>query len=89
MLPAFPRSRQRGSAKTTLCVTRPPVKVSTWRVRANSRVLAGDVIHAVKHEPRDVVITGSLSLVHQLMAEDLIDEYRLLTFPTVGVPARP
>ncbi|GGU74931.1 riboflavin biosynthesis protein RibD [Streptomyces albospinus] len=50
---------------------------------ANSRVLAGDVIDAVKREPRDVVITGSLSLVHQLMTEDLIDEYRLLTFPTV------
>lgn len=50
---------------------------------ANSRVLAGDVVDAVKHEPRDVVITGSLSLVHHLMTEDLIDEYRLLTFPTV------
>jgi dihydrofolate reductase len=50
---------------------------------ASSRVLAGDVIDAVKREPRDVVITGSLSLVHQLMAEDLIDEYRLLTFPAV------
>ncbi|MFJ6088289.1 dihydrofolate reductase family protein [Streptomyces sp. NPDC092369] len=50
---------------------------------ANSRVLAGDLVDAVKREPRDVVITGSLSLVRQLMAEDLIDEYRLLTFPSV------
>ncbi|MFE2490510.1 dihydrofolate reductase family protein [Streptomyces mirabilis] len=50
---------------------------------ANSRILEGDVIDAVKHEPRDVVVTGSLSIVHRLMAEDLIDEYRLLTFPTV------
>ncbi|MGW0771928.1 dihydrofolate reductase family protein [Streptomyces sp. NPDC002676] len=50
---------------------------------ANSRILEGDVIDAVKHEPRDVVVIGSLSIGRQLMAEDLIDEYRLLTFPTV------
>ncbi|MGW2618308.1 dihydrofolate reductase family protein [Streptomyces sp. NPDC001500] len=50
---------------------------------ANSRVLAGDVIDAVQREPRDVVVTGSLSLVRRLTAGDLIDEYRLLTFPTV------
>ena len=50
---------------------------------ANSRILEGDAIDAVKHEPGDVIVIGSLSLVHQLMAEDLIDEYRLLTFPTV------
>src|SRR5262249_8036909 len=50
---------------------------------ANSRVLDGDLVDAVKHERRDVVITGSLSVVQKLMAEDLVDEYRLLTFPTV------
>ncbi len=49
----------------------------------NSAILEGDLIGAVKGERRDVVITGSLSIVHALMGVDLIDEYRLLTFPTV------
>jgi dihydrofolate reductase len=30
-----------------------------------------------------VIITGSLSVVHPLMTAGLIDEYRLLTFPTI------
>jgi dihydrofolate reductase len=76
---------QRMNAVPKLVASRTLTDVDTaaW---ANSRVLADDaidVIDAVKREPRDVVITGSLSLVHRLMAEDLIDEYRLLTFPTV------
>jgi len=50
---------------------------------ANSRVLDGDLVDAVKREQRDVVVTGSLSVVQQLMAEGLVDEYRLLIFPTV------
>jgi dihydrofolate reductase len=49
----------------------------------NSRVIDGDPVAAVRAEPRDVIITGSLSLVHALQAGDLIDEYRLLTFPTI------
>jgi dihydrofolate reductase len=53
---------------------------SAW---ANSRVLDGDLVDAVKRERRDVIITGSVSVVHTLMAEDLIDEYRLLVFPTI------
>jgi dihydrofolate reductase len=50
---------------------------------ANSHVIDGDVVDAVKREQRDVIITGSLSVVRTLMADDLIDEYRLLTFPTI------
>jgi dihydrofolate reductase len=53
---------------------------SAW---ANSRVIDGDLVDTVKHERRDVIITGSLRVVHTLMAEDLVDEYRLLTFPTI------
>jgi dihydrofolate reductase len=50
---------------------------------ANSRVIDGDVADAVKHEQRDVIVAGSLSVVRALMAAGLITEYRLLTFPTI------
>ena len=53
---------------------------SAW---ANSRVVDGNLVDAVKREERDVIIAGSLSVAHALMTEDLIDEYRLLTFPTI------
>ncbi len=50
---------------------------------ANSQVVDGDPIDAVRGERRDVIVTGSLSVVHPLITADLIDEYRLLTFPTI------
>lgn len=53
---------------------------SAW---VNSTVMDGDLLDAVERERRDVVVTGSLSVVDQLMSADLVDEYRLLTFPTV------
>lgn len=56
------------------------VDTSAW---ANSQMLGGDLVEAVKRERRDVIITGSLSIVDRLRTADLIDEYRLLTFPTV------
>lgn len=49
----------------------------------HSKVISGDPIAAVRAEPRDVIITGSLSVVRALQAKDLVDEYRLLTFPTI------
>jgi dihydrofolate reductase len=74
------------NAVPKLVASRTLTDASAW---ANSQVIDGDLVDAVKRERRDVIITGSLSVVHALMAEDLIDEYRLLTFPTVlGVGQR-
>ncbi|MGW4568941.1 dihydrofolate reductase family protein [Streptomyces sp. NPDC004561] len=54
--------------------------VSRW---SNSSLVKGDLLDAVRAERRDVVVTGSLSVVRALMAAELVDEYRLLTFPVV------
>ena len=68
------------NAVPKLVATRTLTGASAW---ANSQVVDGDIIDAVKRERRDVIIMGSLSIVHTLMASDLIDEYRLLTFPAI------
>jgi dihydrofolate reductase len=70
----------RMNAVPKLVASRTLTDTSSW---ANSRILDSDLVDSVKHERRDVVIIGSLSVVHTLMIEDLIDEYRLLIFPTV------
>jgi dihydrofolate reductase len=70
----------RMNAVPKLVASRALTDTSAW---ANSRVIDGELLPAVKDEPRDVIITGSLSVVHALMAADLVDEYRLLTFPTI------
>lgn len=74
-----PFSRQL-NAMPKLVASRTLTDLSAW---SNSDLLAGELVDVVKNERRDVVITGSLPIVHALMAQDLIDEYRLLTFPTV------
>ena len=70
----------RMNAVPKLVASRTLTDASAW---ANSRVIDGDLVDVVRRERRDVVIAGSLSVVHALMAADLVDEYRLLTFPTV------
>jgi dihydrofolate reductase len=70
----------RMNAAPKLVASRTLTDVSAW---ANSRVIDGGMASAVKREQRDVIVIGSLSVVHALMAVDLIDEYRLLTFPTI------
>jgi dihydrofolate reductase len=53
----------------------------------NSTVLPGDPVaevRALKEQPgRDIVVTGSIRLVHALVAAGLVDEYRLFTYPVV------
>jgi dihydrofolate reductase len=71
---------KRMNAVPKLVASRTLTDTSTF---ANSSVIDGDFVEVVKREPRDVIIMGSLTVVHELMAEDLIDEYRLLTFPTI------
>jgi dihydrofolate reductase len=71
---------KRMNAVPKLVASRTLTDTSAW---ANSSVIDGDLVEVVKREPRDVIIMGSLSVVHAVMAEDLIDEYGLLTFPTV------
>ena len=62
--------------------TRTGIDAAAW---SNSAAIEGDPLHWVKDERarRDVVVIGSLSLVHALAEADLVDEYRLITFPTV------
>ncbi|MEV0052440.1 dihydrofolate reductase family protein [Saccharopolyspora shandongensis] len=59
----------------------------------NSAVLRGplvDEVEALKAAPgRDIVTTGSIRLVHALIAANLVDEFRLFVFPVaVGRGAR-
>ena len=53
----------------------------------NSKVIDGDVAGAVSRLKReldgDILINGSVQLVRTLIEQDLIDEYRLMVFPTV------
>lgn len=56
--------------------------VGAWN---NSSLITGDLFAAVEKErrARDVVVVGSTSIVHGLADRDLVDEYRLLVFPSV------
>lgn len=63
--------------------TRSGVDTSAW---SNSEAVPGDLPDWVRNERtrRDVVVIGSLAVVHALAAADLVDEYRLITFPVVA-----
>jgi dihydrofolate reductase len=62
--------------------------VSSTLTRAdwqNASIISGDVVEEItrlKQQPgEDILIDGSATLVHSLMATDLIDEYRSLVQP--------
>ena len=62
--------------------TRSGIDAGAW---SNSEAIVGDVLEWVvaERERRDVMLIGSTGLMHELMATDLVDEYRLVTFPLV------
>ena len=53
----------------------------------NSTLLSGDpaaAVRTLKSAPGgDIVVTGSITLCHALIAADLVDEYRLFVYPVV------
>jgi dihydrofolate reductase len=55
-----------------------------WR---NSAVLAGDPVQRARElknqQGKDIVLTGSISLAHSLIAAGVVSEYRLFVYPAV------
>ncbi len=53
----------------------------------NTTVLSGDVADAVgalkRQDGGDILVAGSQTLVRELIAHDLVDEFRLMVFPIV------
>ena len=73
---------RRLTAMDKLVASRSLDRVDAW---ANSTLLRGDLVAEVERRraTQDVVVTGSGSIVDALMAHELVDQYRLLVFPTV------
>jgi dihydrofolate reductase len=70
----------RMNAVPKLVISRTVADASAW---ANSCVTDRSPADAVRQQARDVIVMGSLSVVRELQDADLVDEYRLLTFPTI------
>jgi dihydrofolate reductase len=70
------------NAMPKLVASRSLDRAAGWQ---NSSVLDGDLVATVRQrkQARDIVVTGSASIVRTLMANDLVDEFRLLVFPLV------
>ncbi|MFI7150010.1 dihydrofolate reductase family protein [Nonomuraea sp. NPDC050022] len=73
---------QKMNAIPKLVASRSLDHVEGWH---NSTLLRGDLAEEVakRRQSQDVVIAGSASIVDALRTHDLIDQYRLLVFPTV------
>jgi dihydrofolate reductase len=70
------------NAMPKLVASRSLDRATAWQ---NSAVLEGDLVATVRElkQARDIMVTGSASIVRTLMANDLVDEYRLIVFPLV------
>ncbi|WP_341997580.1 dihydrofolate reductase family protein [Microbacterium sp. LWH7-1.2] len=68
-------------------VTSRPLPESEW---TNSRAVDGPLVEWIFQTvvTQDVVVIGSGSVVHVLREHDLVDEYRLIAFPTAVTAGR-
>ncbi|BDO43781.1 dihydrofolate reductase family protein [Cellulomonas sp. NTE-D12] len=68
-------------------VSRGTPDLSGWD---RSTLLAGDLLEQVPRlrDRSDVLVLGSIGVAQSLVAHDLVDEYRLLTFPTLAGAGR-
>ncbi|MGW4062912.1 dihydrofolate reductase family protein [Amycolatopsis sp. NPDC004747] len=73
------------NAARKLVASRTLTDVTAWQ---NSSLLQGDLLEAVKHAEGDLIVIGSIGIVRELVEHDLVDEYRLLVFPTVAAEGR-
>jgi len=46
-----------------------------------------NVTRLKQQDGREIVLTGSIAPAHAMIAAELVDEYRLLVYPTVQVVA--
>jgi dihydrofolate reductase len=65
-----------------MVASRTLIDVGEW---SNSTLLTGEVTAEVRRlrEDREVIVIGSIGIVHTLMEQDLVDEYRLVVLPTI------
>ncbi len=60
------------------------LETAPWKESTIIRANVVEEITKLKQQPgKDIIIDGSASLVHSLMATDLIDEYRFLVLPFI------
>jgi dihydrofolate reductase len=57
--------------------------VFEWNGTSHVRDVVKDIADLKKRFPREIQVHGSCGLAQTLIANDLIDEYRLLTFPVI------
>ncbi len=55
----------------------------SWNESSHVRNVTKEIVDLKKRFPREVQVHGSCGLAQTLIENDLIDEYRLLTFPVI------
>ncbi|MEV6647668.1 dihydrofolate reductase family protein [Amycolatopsis sp. NPDC051371] len=73
------------NAARKLVASRTLEDVSAWQ---NSSLLHGDLIDEVERHERDLIVIGSIGIAQALGRRGLVDEYRLLVFPSVAGEGR-